>query len=346
MSYSKNCLIGLFFLLFFLVFIACSLAFADQNLHPEVNDFPKIHPVLGSSAQVQNYGKDQVEQLMERRQLKAKLGDSTFKKMIDLSIPDEWTRKWATAYGQAEMEAAYQLAIRLKGCTKAQVQRLLGKPVARGDSPLCDSRAGLESYHAYYSSMFGVLDDTHKVCKDKAKQGGKRDSKHTGLSQAMSRAKMPTARDSENWLYFFGGRRLTIRPLFVGDVCTAVTVCAYEDDQPYLKWRMVRLEKSAVGKTRAQILAQEGPGMAGQYLKPWDKTKPINLEERQRQSFRESSHATDFLQYQLGSGGKLLLGFKNGICIGICKSGMIWHTFGMGGRSWDHNDYDPVFRMP
>jgi hypothetical protein len=64
----------------------------------------------------------------------------------------------------------------------------------------------------------------------------------------------------------------------------------------------------------------------------------------QKKAFDKIKHAAYVLQYQFGS--TILLGFRKGICIGICKLEISMFTLGSGQRSWDHKDYEPVFRMP
>lgn len=280
--------------------------------------FPKCHPVLRVIAQ--NADKEGTEEdlLANHRVLKNKLDDDTFKRMLSVKIPDNWTVRWADAYGQAEVEAAQQLSARLKGLSEAEVEQVLGPPFCRGNSPFCfvsPTRANYCNYRLNLKSGGGPL-SAHNMQKN------------------------------DIWLYFFGGRRLTIRPMFVEGVCTSVHFCAYERDQTYLKWRIDRLTDSAVGKTKAQILAQEGPGLSGSSLKPLDQIMSHDCDEAQQKNLDKIKQATDVLEYQPDYRGTMILGFRNDICIGVCTLRSFWYAVGTGKRSWDHNDYDPVFRMP
>jgi hypothetical protein len=71
---------------------------------------------------------------------------------------------------------------------------------------------------------------------------------------------------------------------------------------------------------------------------------PCDYLPEQKKAFDKIKHAAYVLQYQFGS--TILLGFRKGICIGICKLEISMFTLGSGQRSWDHKDYEPVFRMP
>jgi hypothetical protein len=283
--------------------------------------FPKYHPVLRVVAQSVDKEKTEEEELLaDNPMLKTKLEDETFKKMLALTIPDNWTARWADAYGQAEVEAAQQLSARLKGCSKTEVANLLGLPFCNGSSPFCSlspSGAEYRDYRRHLNSGDG---------------GGPFSADDLG--------------ERDTWLYFFGGRHLAIRPMFVDGICTAVNFCAYERDQTYLKWRIDRLTDFAVGMTKAQILAQEGPGLSGSSLWPMDLILSQDCDETEQKNFHKIKQASDVLEYQLGYRGTIILGFRNGICIGVCTLRSFWYTVGTGLRSWDHKDYEPVFRMP
>lgn len=280
--------------------------------------FPKAHPVLGVFAQSDDREGTEEDQLAAHPMLKTKLNDDTLKKMLSLRIPDNWTARWAEAYGQAETEAAQQLSARLKGLSEAEVEQLLGPPFCRGNSPFCFVSPTRENYRNY---------------RRRLKSGGGRFSGND-------------MRKNDTWLYFFGGRRLVIRPTFVDGICTAVHFCAYEKDQTYLKWRIDRLTDCAVGMTKAQILFQEGPGLSGSYLKPLDQIMFHYYDEAQQKNLDKTRQATDFLEYQLGFPAHIILGFRNGICVGVCRQATGWYSVGGGQRTWDHSDIDPVFRMP
>jgi hypothetical protein len=284
--------------------------------------FPKAHPVLRVVARDADNEETEEEKLTNHPLLKTRLEDATFKRMLALTIPDNWTKRWADAYGQAEVEAAQQIAARLKGLSKAEVAKLLGPPICNGSSPFCCVSPTREKYCHYRLHL----------------KSGEVDGRSSG----------DDLRKTDTWLYFFGGRRLAIRPMFVGGICKAVHFCAYENDQTYLKWRIDRLTDCAVGMTKAQILAQEGPGLSGASLKSLDRinSNSEDCEETQQNDLDKIRQATDVLEYQLGYRGTVILGFSKGICIGVCRLRSFWCTVGSGQRTWDHSDIDPVFRMP
>jgi hypothetical protein len=161
-----------------------------------------------------------------REKVKGTLTDDAIRKMLKIHVADELQQDWAHAYAPIEMEAAFQLCARLKGLSAAQVENLLGPPVARGDSLLCSS-----------------------ACDRVAEKGAN--------GPLAARNLFTTKIDS--WLYVFGGRSLLIRPVFVDGICVEATSLEYEMDDLYSAWRVDRLEKQSFGKTVQEILVQEGP---------------------------------------------------------------------------------------
>lgn len=238
--------------------------------------FPKRHPVLGTVAATRGEAWGRRGTL-----LTTDMDDVALRKMINLSIPDEWTGEWSYAYGEIETAAAKQLCARLKGCTEAEVLRFLGKPVCKGDSPLSDDASALR----------------WQRCDD-----GYRGS----VSSALRKKRQ------YNWVYVFGGRCMLLRPAFADGVCIYATALNYENDNPYELWRAELFKNQAVGKTVQQIIALEGPPY-GEHFKPWKGRNIFDIEVSDKDADR-------ILCFQRGGRGKLLC-IKNNRCVSVRDSG-------------------------
>lgn len=166
MNYSKNSLIRLFFsrnifavsrLIFSWRLLICScsilavmagisfpsilceaktpLVLKPLNLSSQ-SDFPDKHPVLGSTP---SYCRGWAARKFRKNlPVAPKMNDMLYRRMINLSIPDDWTQRWSYQYGEIETLAAKQLCVRLKGCTEADILRLLGTPACKEDCCLSD----------------------------------------------------------------------------------------------------------------------------------------------------------------------------------------------------------------
>lgn len=208
---------------------------ASQDGHVlEVSVLPAVHPVL----RIAPIDRQALEEILWNqtkiaqwrgelgKKLEKSLTDDAIRKMLYISVADELQQDWAQAYAPIEIEAAAQICARLKGLSVAQVENLLGPPVARGDSPLCSSAS------------------------DRAAE--------SAAPWPLAARSLFTTK-SDSWLYVFGGRSLLIRPVFVDGICVEAKSLEYELDDLYSAWRVNRLETQSVGKTVQEILVREGP---------------------------------------------------------------------------------------
>lgn len=265
--------------------------------------FPIRHPVLGTLAVTLD---GEWPWPRKGSVFTTKLDDVALRKMVNLSIPDEWTGEWSYAYGEIETAAAKQLCARLKGCTEAEVLRLLGKPVCKGDSPLSDDESALDLQSR--DRKYGVF-----------------------VSSALRKKRR------YNWVYVFGGRCMLLRPAFADGVCIYATAVNYENDDPYEFWRAELFNNQVVGKTVEQIIALEGPPDRERF-KPWNRRTDFD-----RELELSDKDADRILCFQRGRSGKLLI-IKNNRCLRVLNAGCSLAC--AGAEFWEHQPFEAVFRRP
>jgi hypothetical protein len=240
------------------------------------------------------------------RVLKKTLDDASFKKMINLSIPEGSRQAWAEAFGQIETEAAAQLCSRLKGLSQTEVVKLLGPPAFKAGSPLCFETKHDENHRLYL--ILGGAPETFDAMDD-------------------------------NWLYFFGGRPMLVRPMFSLGTCVGATANTHDWDSLYNSWRSQQLRRFAVGKKVAEIIAFEG--------QPNDQqtTRAVQMLENKDPKLTEIfSSADEILSYQFGHLRGELLAIKDGRCTYACENTSPSFTF--GATMWEHEPYQATFKMP
>jgi hypothetical protein len=147
----------------------------------------------------------------------------------------------------------------------------------------------------------------------------------------------------DNWLYFFGGRPMLIRPMFSHGTCTGATSNTYDRDSLYNSWRTGQLERFAVGKTVAEIVAVEGPPNGPEHPLPQPKHRLKPKLENLDGSPLKLKRGERALTYQFGDRPETLK-IKAGRCISVSPGGLVAVT--LGASFWEHQIYQATFRMP
>ncbi len=263
------------------------------------------HPVLNLGSQlIEPHG-----QASDYRELKTNLDDAAFRKMINLPIPDGTRDIWARAFGQVEMDAAAQLCTRLKGLSKDAVEKLLGPPAFTTPSPLCFKKQHDETHRLYL--IYGGSEESFEAMDD-------------------------------NWLYFFGGRPMLVRPMFRDGVCIDATASTYDCDYLYNSWRGAQLEHFAVGKTVPEIVKfeDEPPSYAlNGKLEEWKSDgRPFSTFD----DWLKVPHLT--IRYQFGKWRIEEMVIERGHCINAYENHSYHFTAGSSMRA--HEPYQATFEMP
>lgn len=116
---------------------------------------------------------------------------------------------------------------------------------------------------------------------------------------------------ADNWLYKIGGSKILLCLSFVDDRCSNFKVCSLSESYAFDEWRVKKLCASAIGKTVAQIVAENG--------------KPNSAADKDgKAKFSDATSSDLRLNYYISRSSIVELTIKQGICV-KAEEGLIAH---------------------
>jgi hypothetical protein len=125
--------------------------------------------------------------------------------------------------------------------------------------------------------------------------------------------------NSQCWIYVVGRTPLLMRLVFNHGKCIQLSVQPYDLDELYCKWRHNDLVASATGKTRRQLLREQGPPKGA-----CDLSLPPGLSNEAQIDFWLNALKTETIwTYDCGDLWDVTLFFKDNICRGQVSPGPV-----------------------